>query len=157
MATIGDWKITGGELKTRVYAEASPDPYSLTPRIEPVDLNDVVFLLLGEKALAMEAHKQGQHKEGTTAVSLERYSTGLLINQLMSQVVKEKDVQVSEAEVKAYQQIKPKLDDAQAKTALMRLKAQKLANDFIAKFQPDVLAKAVLKRLNDWHDARASR
>jgi two-component system chemotaxis response regulator CheV len=31
------------------------------------------------------------------------------------------------------------------------------ANDFIAKFQPDVLAKAVLKRLNDWQNARAAR
>jgi len=29
------------------------------------------------------------------------------------------------------------------------------ANDFIAKFQPDVLAKAVLKRLKSWQDAKA--
>ncbi len=30
------------------------------------------------------------------------------------------------------------------------------ANDFIAKFQPDVLAKAVLDRLRNWKDARAA-
>lgn len=135
VASIADWMITGKDLRDRAYREVYPDHYDMTPRIEPVDLNDVVLLLLGEKALAMEAYKQGQHKEGNIATSLERYRTSLLINQLMSQVVKEKDVQVSEAEVKAYQQIKPELDDARAKTMLMRIKAQKLATDFITQLR----------------------
>jgi two-component system chemotaxis response regulator CheV len=30
------------------------------------------------------------------------------------------------------------------------------ADDFIAKFQPDVLAKSVLKRLQVWQDAHAA-
>lgn len=135
VASIKGWDITGKELRERAYREVYPDQYDMTPRIEPVDLNDVTLLLLGEKALAMQAHEQGQHKEGNVATSLERYRTTLLIRQLMSQVVKEKDVQVSEAEVKAYQKIKPELDDARAKAMLMRMKGQKLAGDFIGKLR----------------------
>jgi len=44
-------------------------------------------------------------------------------------------VQDSEAEVKAYQQIKPELDDDRAKTMLMRTKTQKLATDFITQLR----------------------
>lgn len=133
VASIGDWMVTGKELRDKIYTEVYPDHYDMTPRIKPVDPHEAVFLLLGEKALAMEAHEQGKHKEGTVASSLERYRTNLLINQLMSQVIKLSDVQVSDAEVKAFQTIKPKLDDAQAKTTLMKTKAQKLGRDFIAK------------------------
>jgi hypothetical protein len=133
VASIADWTVTGKELRDRIYTEVYPDHYDMTPRIKPVDSNEAVLLLLGEKALAMEAHKLGKHKEGTVATSLERYRTSLLINQLMSQVIKVSDVQVSDAEVKAFQQIKPELDDARAKTMLMKTKAQKLGKDFITK------------------------
>ncbi len=132
VASIADWMVTGKDLRTRAYREVYPDHYDMTPRIKPVDLNDVAFLLLGEKALAMEAHEQGLHKEGNVAVSLERYRTGQLINRLMSQVIKTSDAQVSAADVKALQQTKPELDDDRAKAMLMKKKAQKLGRDFIA-------------------------
>ena len=129
VAIIGDYQITGKDFHDRMLQELSADPYEVTAVTQAVTPGEVIRMLLAEKAIAMEARKQGVDKSERVLSAMVRFNERELVNRLGSHVVSQQ-VSVTEDEIERYMKDKPKLNRTQAEMSLRRNKARSAFNAY---------------------------
>ena len=85
--------------------------------------------LLAEKAITMEARKQGVDKSERVLSAMVRFNERELVNRLGTHVVSQQ-VSVTEDEIERYMKDKPKLNRTQAEMSLRRNKARSAFNAY---------------------------
>lgn len=123
VARIGDYQITGKDLHDRMMQELASDPYEVTPGTQVVTPNEVIRMLLAEKAISMEARKQGLDKSERVLSAMVRFDERQLVNRLGASVVSQQ-VSVTEDEIERVMKVNPKLNRTQAEMSLQRSKAR---------------------------------
>lgn len=123
VAIIGDYQILGKDFKNRMMQELAPDRYEMTVEPPTVTPGEVVRMLLAEKAIAMEARKQGLDKSERVLSAMVRFDERELVNRLGASVVSQQ-VSVTEDEIDRAMKDNPKLNRAQADMTLRRNKAR---------------------------------
>jgi hypothetical protein len=129
VGTIGDYRITGAAFKKRFYQELYPDDYADTPSTEAISSVDCLRLMLAEKAVILEARKQGLTDHENVQSSTQRRSDQLLLRSLGQKVAEEK-ITVSEDVIDRILIVNPTLDRAKAKIAMQRQKGKRLHTSY---------------------------
>lgn len=145
VAEIGDYVITKGELERRVMTELRPyDEDYYDEQAEPIDAETALMKMIAEKAMAMEARKQGYLEDETIHVSIKRFEDRGLVNMLLQKQLPEK-ITVTEEEVKKKMQADPKLDMVRAKALLERAEA----NRILDQYYNELYKKSNVKKLTE--------
>jgi hypothetical protein len=130
VARIGDYAITKAELKEKLMMELRPREYEIfSEDAEPADANAVLMEMLAEKAMVMQARSQGRLEDEQIHASVKRFFERRLVNLLLQTHLQGK-ISVTEDEIKQKMQADPKLDEAQAKTALERAKSRGILDQY---------------------------
>jgi len=129
VAIIGDYQITGKDFYDRMLQELAPSPYDVTPGTQAVTPGEVIRMLLAEKAIAMEARKQGLDQSERVLSAMLRFSERELVKRLGASVVSQQ-VSVTEDEIERAMKVNPKLNRTQAAMTLRRNKARGTFNAY---------------------------
>ena len=130
VASIGDYVITRMELEKRLMTELYPSGYeSYIEQAEPADPKTVLTKMIAEKAMVIEARKQGYLKDESLAEQIKEFKDKRLANLLLQKQLQPK-LKVTESEIQQKMKADPKLDRARAETMLTRAKAGALFNQY---------------------------
>ena len=145
VAKISDYVITREELEKRLLMELHPDDYEdYNERAEPVDAKTVLMKMIAEKAMAMEARKEGYLEEEMTHASIKRYRESRLVNLLLQTRLQGK-LTVTEREIDEKMKAEPKLDRARAEAMIRKVKVRML----IDQYYRQLYQKFHVKKLSD--------
>ena len=122
---IGDYVITKDELEKRLLAELRPDPYESNLHAEPMDAETVLKKMIAEKAMVLEARKEGYLQREDVQESVERFKEKKLVRLLLGKYLQPR-LTVTEAEIEEKLKSDPKLDRTRARALLQRTKASQL-------------------------------
>ena len=150
---IGDYVITKNELKERLKTELYPyDSETYDEQEQPPDALTVLMKILGEKAMVIEARKEGRLNDELITSTVKRFSERRLVNLLAQKHVdKNRDRLTATAdEIRQKMQADQKLDETRAKAAIEQAKAGKLLDEYYMQ----IYTKARVKKL-DQNYARA--
>lgn len=130
VAKISDYVITREELEKRLLMELRPDDYEdYNEEAEPVDAKTVLMKMIAEKAMAMEARKEGYLEEEMTHASIKRYRERRLVNLLLQTRLQGK-LTVTEQEIDEKMKAEPKLDRARAEAMVRSMKVRTLVDEY---------------------------
>jgi len=145
IARIGDYVITGQELEKRLIMELRPDDYEdYNEQAEPVDAKTVLMKMIAEKAMAMEARKEGYLEEEMTYASIKRYRERRLVNLLLQTRLQGK-LTITDSEIEEKIKAEPKLDRARAEAMIRNVKVRML----IDQYYRQLYQKFRVKKLSD--------
>jgi len=150
---ISDYVVTKNELKERLMTELYPyDRETYDEQEQPPDALTVLMKMLGEKAMVMEARKEGKLNDELITSTVKRFSERRLVNLLAQKHVdKNRDRLTATAdEIRQKMQVDQKLDETRAKAAIEQAKAGKLLDEYYMQ----IYTKARVKKL-DQNYARA--
>ena len=145
---IDDYTITKEQLKKQMLAELYPSEYDFTGiKAQPVDANSVLMKMLAEKAMIMEARKEGHLKDETNSRALKRYEEQRLVNLLVQnylQQVKDK-ITATETELQKMMQNDPNMDPNRAKLIIENTKARNI----VSLYYRQIYEKSHVKKLSE--------
>lgn len=144
---IGDYIITKKELKERLMTELYPyDRETYDEQEQAPEALTVLMKMLGEKAMVMEARKEGMLKDESIASTVKRFKERRLVNLLAQKhVEKNRDRFMATAdEIRQKIQTDSKLDEARAKAIIEQTKAGKLLDEYYMQ----IYTKAHVKKLD---------
>ena len=142
---ISNYVITKEELEKRVMMELYPRDYDrYSKQNEPVDAKTVLMKMIAEKAMVLEARKQGYLEDETINAPIKRTKDRELIKLLGKKYVEGKIV-ITEEEIKKKMQADPKLDEANARAALRTAKGNRL----LAIYYRRIYQKFHVKKLSE--------
>ena len=133
VAKIDEYIITKGELEKRLLQEIIPNPYNdFIKETGPADAKSVLLEMIAEKAMIIEARKQGSLEDEKVNAPVKRFQERRLINLLVQNYLKEmKDkLTATEAEIEQKMQADPKLNRTRVKAMLENTKARKLVSQY---------------------------
>lgn len=128
---IDGYDITKQELEKRLILELQPDPYKLyTEQSKPKDANSMLMVILGEKAVEMEARKQGLLEDEMVKENIKIERQRRIVNLWVQYNIKKEHDKIAATEQEIEEQIKanPKLDKDNAKAAIESAKTNKILN-----------------------------
>ncbi|MEJ2646941.1 MAG: peptidylprolyl isomerase [Sedimentisphaerales bacterium] len=132
---IGDYDITRQELEQRLVSQFQPNPYKLyTEQTKPMDANSMLLLMLGEKALEMDARKQGMLEDEDVKRAVDTYRQNQIVNLwVRNNVLKSQDrISATEDEIDNQLKTNSNLDHAKAKALVENTKANKILDQLYA-------------------------
>jgi len=145
VAVAGDYIITREELEKRLMMELYPYDYDdYSEEAEPADAKTVLMTMVAEKAMVTEARKQGYLEDETIHASIKRYRESRLVNLLLQRHLQGR-ITVTEDEIRQRMQADPTLDEARAKAAIERVKA----NSILDQYYKQVYEKSHIKKLSE--------
>ncbi len=150
---IGDYVITKKELRERLMMELYPyDRETYDEQQQAPDTLTVLMKMLGEKAMVIEARKEGKLNDESIASTVRRFRERRLVNLLAQKhIEKNRDRFTATAdEIRQKIQTDQKLDEARAKAIVEQTKAGKLLDEYYMQ----IYTKAHVKKL-DQNYARA--
>jgi hypothetical protein len=133
VAKIGDYVIAREELEQRLKTEIHPYGYSQnSDEAKVIDINEVLLKMIAEKAMIMEARKQGYLQDEEVRDQIEQFRDGRLAASVWSGYTQNKksELEVTDAEIDKLVKANPKLDVEKAKVLLKRQKASQLFNQY---------------------------
>jgi len=126
VATIGSYTITREELEKQFMMELRPQDYDYyNEPAEPATVKGTLEEMLAEKAMIIEARKQGGLDDERTRGLVKKQRDRRLAN-LLAKTYLEGKVTASESEIAAKMKADPKLDKVRAKAMVERDKARGL-------------------------------
>jgi len=145
VAVAGDYIITREELEKRLMMELYPYDYDdYSEEAEPADAKTVLMTMVAEKAMVTEARKQGYLEDETIHASIKRYRESRLVNLLLQRHLQGR-ITVTEDEIRQRMQADPTLDEARAKAAIERVKA----NSILDQYYKQIYEKSHVKKLSE--------
>lgn len=145
VATIGDYTITREELEKRLMGELYPyDYYNTGEKAEPINAETVLLKIIAEKAMVIEARKQGYLENETVHAPVKRFMERRLVNLLLQRHIEGKIIVTGE-EIKQKLQAEPKLNPSQARAVLERAKANSILNQYYSQ----IYKKSNVKKLSE--------
>ncbi len=153
VGSIGTYVITRKELEERFMTELYPyDRETYDEQEQPPDPTTVLMKMLGEKAMIMEARKEGRLEDEMTASTTKRFMERRLVNLLAQKHVEKNQGKVTATadEIKQKMQADQKLDEKRAKAVIEQTKGGKLLDEYYMQ----IYTKAQVKKL-DQNYARA--
>ncbi|MBN1973045.1 MAG: peptidyl-prolyl cis-trans isomerase [Sedimentisphaerales bacterium] len=145
---IEDYTITRQELEKRLLSELQPDPYKIyTAQTKPGDANSILLQMLGEKALIIDARKQGILEEEAIRQTIKNYRQQQLISLWARNNATKAQDKIAASEDEIDKQIKsdPKMNRERAKSVVESAKANKI-ND---QFYEDLYKKSEVKKVTE--------
>lgn len=145
---IDDYTITKEQLKKQMLAELYPREYNFTgEKTQPVDANSVLTKMIAEKAMIIEARKEGHLKDESNSRSLKRYEERRLVNLLVQnylQQVRDK-ITATESEIQKIIQNDPNMDPNRAKSVIENTKARSI----VSRYYKQIYEKSHVKKLSE--------
>ncbi len=133
VAKISDYVITRETLEKRLLTELRPKEYEqYREETKPADANSVLMKMIAEKAMIIEARKQGYPEDDSIKSAVKRYSDGRLINILIQnymQQMKDK-ITATESEIEQRAQADPNMNRTRIKRMLENGKARKIIGQY---------------------------
>lgn len=132
VARINDYVITKDELKQRVMEEIYPFGYGGFETPKSVDVKAVLEKMIAEKAMTMEARKQGYLQAEDVDAVMKRYEDRRLANTVINKYMqpRQSEFAVTDAEVDSQIKANPKISQAQARAMLQRQKANRIIEQY---------------------------
>ena len=132
VAKVGDYVITKEELEQRLMSELRPDDDKFCEKDQPVDARTVLMKIIAEKAMVIEARKQGYLQDEQIDMPIKRFKEKGLVNLLLGRYLQDKQSELIVKDTEIDKQIKanPKLDRKQAQALLQRQKAVRLLDEY---------------------------
>ena len=151
VAKIGDYVVTRQELEHKLMMELRPYEYEQYNIIAALpDAKTVLVKIIAEKAMVMEGRRQNFLEDPEIRGVVRQFKDRNLANLLLQKHLQSKLI-ITESEVEEKMKADPKLDHAQAKAMLERVKANKLLDQYYS----DIYAKFHVKKLSDNFDKAA--
>lgn len=145
VATIGDYSITREELAKRLMTGLYPYDYeNYSEEAEPADAQTMLMTMVAEKAMVIEARKQGHLEDEATQELITRLSERRLVDLLLQKHLLGKII-VTPDEIEQKMKADPKLDQARAKAALERARA----NSILDQYYKQIHQKSHVKKLSE--------
>jgi peptidyl-prolyl cis-trans isomerase C len=145
---IDDYTITKEQLKKQMLAELYPSEYEFAgENARTVDANSVLMKMIAEKAMIIEARKQGHLKDETNNRALKRYGERRLVNLLVQnylQQIKDK-ITATEPEMQKMIQNDPNMDPNRAKLVIENSKARNI----VSQYYRQIYEKSHVKKLSE--------
>ncbi len=130
VAKIGSYTISREELEKRFMMELRPQDYdSYDEQAEPASVKGTLEEMVAEKAMVIEARKEGGLDDERTSGLVKRFRDKELTRLLARTFIEEK-VTVSESEIAQKIKANPKLDKTQAKKTIENEKGSPLLNQY---------------------------
>ncbi|MFQ5772293.1 MAG: peptidylprolyl isomerase, partial [bacterium] len=131
VAQIADYVITEEELEQRLMNELRPDD-QYSEKDQPVDARTVLMKMIAEKAMVIEARKQGYLQDEQIQASIKRFKERMLINLCLGRYFKGKqnEMAVTDAEIDKKLKRDPKMDRKRAIALLQREKGNRLFDQY---------------------------
>ncbi len=132
---IGIYVITRNELEERLMTELYPyDQETYSEKAQPADALTVLMEMIAEKAMVIEARKQGTLENELTSDTVKRFTERRLVNLLAQKHVEKNQgkIAATEDEIKQKMQADPKLDGTRAKAEIERVKAGRMLDEYYA-------------------------
>jgi hypothetical protein len=143
VANIGDYTVTNQELQQRMLREIRPSGYGNYNEVPgPVDAKSVLLKIIAEKAMIIEARKNGYLKDESLAPLIQRERDKRLVNLLLQRQLQPKLI-VTEAEIQQRMKADPKLTKERAEVMVKRAKARILFSKYYAYIYKKFNAKKV--------------
>ena len=132
VAQIGDYAITTEELEQRLMNELRPDDDKLYEKVQPLDAREVLMKMIAEKAMVIEARKQGYLQDEQIQAPIKRFKERMLINLCLGRYFKGKqnEMAVTDAEIDKKLKTDPKMDRKRATALLQREKSNRLFDQY---------------------------
>ena len=131
VAKIGDYVITTEELEKRLMSELRPDD-EFSEEDQQVDAREVLMKMIAEKAMVIEARKQGYLQDEQIQASIKRFEERMLINLCLGRYFKDKqdEMTVTDEEIDEKLKSDSKLDRTRATALLQREKGNRLFDQY---------------------------
>jgi hypothetical protein len=130
VAKIGSYTITRDELEKRFMMELRPADYdSYDEQAEPPTVKGTLEEMVAEKAIVIEARKQGGLDDERTRGLVKRFRDKKLVSLLAQTYLKDK-VTASDSEIAQKMKADPKLEKVQAENAIKSGKARSLWDQY---------------------------
>jgi len=132
VAKIGDYVITRQELEQRLTRELRPDDEWYSEKDQPADARTVLMKMIAEKAMVIEARKQGYLQDEQINMPIKQFKERMLVNLCLGMYFKgkQKEMEVTDAEIDQELKTDPKLDRARVKALLQRAKSERLFDQY---------------------------
>jgi len=132
VAKIGDYVITKEELEQRLMRELRPDDDWYREKDQPVDARTVLMKMIAEKAMVIEARKQSYLQDEQINVPIKQFKERMLVNLCLGRYFrdKQKEMEVTDAEIDEQLKTDPKLDRTRAQALLQRAKSERLFDQY---------------------------
>ncbi len=133
VAQIDQYVITKGELQQRLLQEIYPNPYNyFAEETSRPDVKSTLQEMIAEKAMIIEARKQGYLEDEMVKASVKRYEDRSLINILVQNYLNDmKDkITATEAEIDQRMQADPNSDRTRVKAIIENTKARKKVSEY---------------------------
>lgn len=145
---IGDYIITKEDLRKQFLIELYPNEYEpFDENAKPADANSVLMKMVAEKAMIIEARKQGYLEEDSNNRALKRFRERGLISLLVQnylQEVKDK-ITATEPEIQKMIQADPNTDPNRAKLVIENSKARNI----VSQYYRQIYEKSNVKKLSE--------
>jgi hypothetical protein len=148
VAKIDDYVITKGQLEQRLLTELYPDPYNFSvEKPEPADAESVLMQMIAEKAMIMEARKQGYLQDDAVSAQINRFKERRLINLLVQNYLNEiKDkITATESEIEQRMKADPNANPTRIKAIIENTKARNI----VSQYYNQLCRKFHIKKLNE--------
>ena len=153
LGKIGDYSISSSQLRARLLLELDPGSYQIyTMQTKPADANSMLLRMLGEKAIIIDARRNGLLAEETIHQAVSSYNQKQMVSLWVKDNIQRAWDKIAATEDEINRQLKadPKMNRQQAKSAVEAAKTDNLLNtfyiDLCKKFQvkkvPENYAKA---------------
>jgi hypothetical protein len=130
VAKIGDYTVTKVELLNSLIAALAPKEYTdYNKPVKPEDANSMLMRLLGEKAMVIQARKDGYQNDPMIQMEATLFRNQRLANMLVGNYIQGK-INITDDEIKKKMQADPNLDQNRAKSAITVEKATTLVDDY---------------------------
>ncbi|MBN2182152.1 MAG: peptidyl-prolyl cis-trans isomerase [Sedimentisphaerales bacterium] len=148
VAKIGKYVIVRTELERALLGELYPSQYNyFKTDTRPADANSVLMQMLADKAMIMEARKQGYLNDETLDLMIKRYRDRRLANQLLQNYLQQMKDQIIVTEAEIEQKIKadPNTNRARFKATLENTRAR----NFVNQYYKQLYEKYHIKKLSE--------
>ncbi len=148
VAKIDEYTITRPELEKRLILSYQPDPYRLySEQRKPYDANSMLLLMLGEKAVVLEARKQNLIKDETIQQAVMNERQKQIVNLWVKNNIRKEQSKISVTEEEINKQIEaaPNMNREQAKSAIENTKTNKMLDQCYA----DLYKNSDVKKLKE--------
>lgn len=148
VAKIDRYVITKGELEKKLLNEIYPNPYNyFIEETKRTDAKSVLLQMVAEKAMILEARKQGYLEDETVKAQIKRFKEIRLINLLVQNYLNEiKDkITATESEIEQRMQADPNSNPTRVKAIIENTKAR----NFVSRYYSQLCQKFHIKKLNE--------
>ena len=148
VAKIADYIITREQFENRFLNELYPNEYEYSDEeAEPIDANSVLMIMIAEKAMIIDARKQGYLEEDSNKKIMKRFRERRLANLLVQnhlQEMKDKII-ATEPEIQKMIQADPNTDPKRAKLNIENTKARNI----VKQYYEQIYEKSHIKKLSE--------